>query len=121
METLLLAFGGCDGINVVTVLRKMRQDVTGYQVRLHADRRDETPRVFTAVRVEHVVRGREVDSNAVRRAIALSAKYCSVGTMLRQVVPVSESFRLLDESTGAEVAGGAVEAEEMAVEQTAVR
>lgn len=102
VEMLLLAFGSCDGINVVSVLRKMRQEVTGYQLRLEGDRRDEPPRVFTKVRVAHVVRGRGLDPEKVKRAVELSAQYCSVGATLRLAADVTESVTVEE----AEPSGG---------------
>lgn len=110
MEVLLLALGGCDGVNVVEILRKMRQDVRGYQVNLRAERRDRPPRIFTAIEVEHVVRGRDVEPRAVQRAIELSAKYCAVGATIRAVASIAESYRILDDAAGGEVARGTIEA-----------
>ena len=97
VEALLLAFGACDGINVVSVLRKMRQEVTGYTVRLRGERRDEPPRVFTRIEVEHEVRGRGLDREKASRAVELSAKYCSVGATLRLVAEVVETVRVVEE------------------------
>lgn len=101
VESVLLALGGCDGINVVSVLKKMRQDVTGYQLRLSAERRDEPPRIFTTIHVEHVIRGRGIDPSKVERALELAAQYCTVGVMLRQVAAVTESHTILEEPTDA--------------------
>ena len=98
VEMLLLAFGGCDGINVVGVLKKMRQEVTGYRIHLRGERRDEHPKVFTKIEVEHEVRGRGLDPHAVERAVELSAKYCSVGATLRLAAEVTETFRIVEES-----------------------
>jgi putative redox protein len=106
VEALLLAFGACDGINVVGVLRKMRQDVTGYAIEITAERAEQHPQVLTAVAVTHVVRGRGLDPEAVRRAVELSAtKYCSVGAMLREILDLTESYTAIDEATGAEARG----------------
>src|SRR3954453_19742958 len=69
MEALLMALGGCTGMDVLSMLRKMRQDVTAYTVRLHAERPEEHPRVFTRIVVEHVVTGRGVAMESVRRAV----------------------------------------------------
>ena len=97
VEALLLAFGACDGINVVSTLRKMRQEVTGYRVRLHGERRDEPPRIFTRIEVEHEVRGRGLDPEKAARAVELSAKYCSVGATLRLAAEVVESVRVVED------------------------
>lgn len=107
IELVLLGLGGCTGMDVVSILRKMRQDVTAYQVRLHADRAEEHPRVFTAITVEHVVRGRNLNPDMVRRAVELSAtRYCPASAMLKKAAPIEERFRVIDDATGAEVAAG---------------
>lgn len=103
LELLLLGLGGCTGMDVISILRKMRQNVTGYQVRLHADRAEEHPRVFTAITVEHVVRGRALNPEMVRRAVELSAtRYCAASAMLGKTARIDERFRTIDEETGEE-------------------
>jgi putative redox protein len=97
MEGLLLAFGACGGISVVGLLRKMRQDVTGYELRLSGEQRAEHPRVFTRIHVEHLVRGRGLDPVKVRRAVDLSAEYCPVGATLRLAAEVTETVQVLAE------------------------
>src|SRR6266542_2857135 len=58
MELLLTGLGGCTGMDVISMLRKMRQDVTAYEIHLSGARAAEHPKIFTTIRVEHVVRGR---------------------------------------------------------------
>lgn len=106
MEAVLLALGGCTGVDVVGTLRKMRQDVTAYRVQVRGERRDQQPRVYTHIAVDHVVKGPGLRPDAVRRAVALSAStYCSVSAMLERAAEVSIAFRAIDTSTGAETAG----------------
>src|SRR3990170_2588252 len=107
MEALLLAFGGCTGMDVISILRKMRQDVTGYEVRLAGDRTEEQPTVFTDITVEHVVSGRDLNEDNVRRAVELSAtRYCPVSAMLsRGGVFVTERYRVVDKVSGREQSG----------------
>jgi putative redox protein len=106
VELLLLGLGGCTGIDVLEILRKMRQDVTGYEVRVRGARRAEHPRIFTHITVEHIVRGRAVKPGAVRRAVELSAtRYCSVSGLLRRAASLEERYRIVDAATGAEVVG----------------
>jgi putative redox protein len=93
-------------MDVISILRKMRQEVTGYRVRVRGARRDEHPRVFTGIAVEHVVRGRRLNAAAVRRAIELSAtRYCAVSAMLERAAPIDVRYRIVDETTGAESTG----------------
>ena len=95
MEAVLLSLGGCTGIDVLSTLQKMRQDVTGYAVQVRGERRDEHPRIYTTIVVEHVVRGRGLTASAVERAVALSAeKYCSVSAMLEAAARVEVTFRI---------------------------
>lgn len=109
MELLLLGLGGCTSMDVISILRRMRQDVTGYEVVLKAERAPDHPRVFTRVLVEHVVRGRNLNADAVRRAVELSAtRYCSASAMLGKVAQIEEAVRVVDESTGAAEAALAV-------------
>jgi putative redox protein len=98
MELLLASLGGCTGMDVVAMLRKMRQDVTDYRVEVQGVRRDEHPRIYTSITVEHVVRGRGLDSSKVARAVELSAtRYCPASAMLSAAAEVRHTFRVEDE------------------------
>ncbi|HLZ09383.1 MAG TPA: OsmC family protein [Chloroflexota bacterium] len=104
MELLLLGLGGCTGMDVVSILRKMRQDVTGYEVQVRGERAADHPKVFTHITVEHVIRGRNLSAEAIRRAVELSAtRYCSAAAMLGTVAKIEESYRMIDVATGGEV------------------
>jgi putative redox protein len=106
MEVVLLGLGGCTGIDVISTLGKMRQDVTGYEVHVRGERRDEHPRVYTQIVVEHVIRGHNLKPDAVRRAVELSSmKYCSVSAMLEQSAKLTVTYRLIDHATGEEQTG----------------
>ena len=86
METLLVALAGCTGMDVISLLRKMRQNVTGYEVRVSGVQADEHPRIYTSVDVEHVVTGIGLESAKVQRAVELSAtRYCPVSATLSGV------------------------------------
>lgn len=79
METLAAALAGCMGIDVLDILEKGRQPVTGLAVRVDGDRRDEPPRRFTRIRLEFELAGEGLSRAKVERAIALSQdRYCSV-------------------------------------------
>jgi len=106
IELFLLGLGGCTGMDVISILRKMRQDVADYEVRLTAERAESHPKVFTAVVVEHVVRGRNVSPESVRRAVELSAtRYCPASAMLSKAVRIQERYRVIDEEMGTETVG----------------
>ena len=98
MELLLVALGGCTGADVVAILEKKRQRVTGYEIEVRADRRAEHPRIYTAIEVVHRVRGRAIDPKAVQHAIELSeTKYCSVSAMLGASARLSMRYEITDE------------------------
>lgn len=82
-ELVPLALAGCTAMDVISILRKKRQEVTRYEVRTSGTQRDEPPSAFTRIDVVHEVDGPSIDVEAVRRAIELSAtRYCSVGATL---------------------------------------
>ena len=83
MEMLLLGTGGCAIYDVISTLRKARQNVRDCRVELQAERADAVPAVFTSINLHFVVTGTDLKENHVRRAVELSAeKYCSASIML---------------------------------------
>ena len=97
METVLASLAACSSYDVLTILKKKRQKVTGFSVEATAERREEPyPRIFTKIHLKYVVVGENVAPEAVERSIELSEKkYCSVGGMLRNTVAISSSFEIL--------------------------
>jgi len=97
MEMLLLGAGGCTSIDVASILKKARQEVTGIEVKLSAERASEVPKVFTKIHLHFVISGKAVAENHVERAINLSAeKYCSASIMLGQMAEMSHSFEIVE-------------------------
>lgn len=98
VELALLALGGCTAFDVVGILRKMRQQVTGYDVELAAEQRSEPPTVFTRVTIKHKLRGR-IDPKALEKAIHLSeSKYCSVGAMIGKTAQIDTTYEIVPET-----------------------
>lgn len=98
MELLLLGLGGCTAMDVVSILRKKRQEITGFEVFLDAQRPDEHPKVFTHISIKYVIRGRNVSRAAVERAIELSnTKYCPAHAMLVQAAPIEHTYEIIEE------------------------
>ena len=96
-ELLLIGLAGCTGMDVISILRKKRQPVTGLEVVVHAEQASNHPKRFTAMRVEYRVSGVGVDPAAVQRAIELSeTTYCSVGLTLRNPVSITSTFTLVE-------------------------
>ncbi len=99
MELLLVGAAGCTGMDVVALLRKMRQEFTGVEIAVEAERRDEHPRVFTRVHLTYTVRGRNLDRAKVERAVNLSQeKYCSATAILRGTAEVTWDLQVVEES-----------------------
>jgi len=99
MELLLVALGGCTGVDVIDILKKKRQHVTDYRIEVHGDRREEFPRAFIKFYVKHIVTGRGVAEKAVARAIELSdQKYCSVAATLRGTAEIVTSYEIIEDA-----------------------
>jgi putative redox protein len=99
MELMLVGMAGCTAYDVIDILEKKRQRVTGLEVTARAERASEHPRVYTAIEVEYIVRGRGVQAKAVEDAIRLSEeKYCSAAAMLGKSACITSCFRIEEES-----------------------
>ena len=99
MELLLTGLAGCTAMDVISILKKKKQDVTDFEVKAHADRASEQPRVFTHIMIEYIVTGHHVDPVAVDRAIELSeTKYCPAQAMLKKAVTIEHKVTLLEAS-----------------------
>ena len=95
MELLLLGMGGCTEFDVLSILRKARQEVTGCEVELTAERAAEDPKVFTRIQVHFILIGRNLSEKHVERAITLSAeKYCSASIMLGATAQITHDFEI---------------------------
>jgi len=95
LELLLLALGGCTGIDVISILKKQRQKVESLEMIISAERVKNPPRVYNKIHVEYIVHGKDISEKAVRRAIDLSEKkYCSVGAMLGAKAKLTTSYKI---------------------------
>jgi putative redox protein len=99
-ELLLVSLAGCTGMDVVSLLRKMRVGFTELELEIEAEKSEEHPHVFTEINLVYIVTGRDIDEDKVKRAIELSQdKYCSVSAMLRKACPVNWTYRIAEPST----------------------
>jgi putative redox protein len=99
MELVLISLGGCTGADVVGILEKKRQRVTGYEIEVRGERRAEHPRIYTRIEVIHKIRGHKVDPKAVAHAIELSeTKYCSVSAMLSAAATLETRYEITEEA-----------------------
>ena len=95
MEMLLLGLGGCSAYDVVSILRKGRQDMVDCHVEIEAERATRVPKVFTGIHLHFVVSGNGLSEDKVARAVALSAdKYCSASLMLGKAARISHDFEV---------------------------
>ncbi len=96
MQMVLMALGGCSSMDVLSILKKMREQVKSYKVIVEAERADTEPKVFTKIHVHYILSGILKKENA-EKAIQLSMdKYCSVSKMLEKSAELTHSFELID-------------------------
>ncbi len=96
MELILHSLAGCTGMDVVSLLGKMRVEFTGLEINIKAEKAKEHPKTYTRIDLEYVITGTDIDESKVRKAIDLSQdKYCSVSAMLRKHCPVSHTLRIV--------------------------
>ena len=97
MEMLLLGVAGCTMIDVITTLKKMRQDLSHCETKISAERANEHPKVFTDIHIHFIVKGKDLDSKKVNKAITLSAeKYCSASIMLGKTAKITHDFEVTE-------------------------
>ena len=97
MELLAISLAGCTAMDVISILQKKKQAVSGFEVRVHTKRAQEYPKVYTHVKVEYLIEGQQVDPVAVERAIELSfIKYCPVQAMLAKAVEIEHSYQITE-------------------------
>jgi putative redox protein len=97
MELLLLALGSCTGVDVISILRKKRQNVTDYRIEVRGQRREGHPRSYSQMAVHHIITGRNISEQSVAQAIELSEeKYCSVAATFRPTVEIVSSYEIIE-------------------------
>ena len=95
MEMLLLGLGGCASFDIVSMLKKGKQDLVGCEVEITAERADSEPKVFTKIHMHFLISGNDLSEKRVKRAIELSAeKYCSASIMLGEIAEITHDYEL---------------------------
>ena len=95
MEMLLLGMGGCTTIDVVSTLKKMREEVRDCRLEISAERADEHPKVFTKIHLNFIIKGSNLNERKVEKAVSLSAdKYCSASIMLGKMADITHDFTI---------------------------
>ena len=97
MAVVLIGMGGCTSFDVVHILRKARQQVTGCVAEMEAQRAETDPKVFTHIHIHFIVSGKDLDPKKIQHAIELSAtKYCSASIMFAKTAKITHDFEILD-------------------------
>ena len=111
MELIALGLAGCTAMDVISILGKKRQEVSGFEVQVHAERASEHPKMFTSAVIEYFVSGRNIDETALLRSMELSAtRYCPAQAMLGQCIPIELRYHIYEDQEDGErveVASGA--------------
>jgi putative redox protein len=97
MELIAIGLAGCTAMDVISILQKKRQDISRFEVRVHAERSAEHPKVFTQAEIEYFITGNQVQEEAVLRAIELSAtRYCPAQVMFSRVFPIELRYHIFE-------------------------
>lgn len=98
LENVLLSLGGCSSVDVVSILQKTRQKISGCMVEITAKRVDTVPKLFSDIHLHFIITGKSIKEKDVERAVALSAdKYCSVALMLTGKVSITHDYSIKEE------------------------
>lgn len=98
IELLAVGLAGCTSMDVISIMKKKRQDVTDFEVQVHAQRAEEHPRVITSAVIEYIVSGHGVDEAALVRSIELSAtRYCPSQAMFEDVFPMELKYSIYED------------------------
>jgi len=93
MELMAVSLAGCTAMDVISILKKKRQEVSDFQVKVETDRAIQHPKVFTSAVIEYHVSGKDISESAVSRAMELSADtYCPAQAMIGKIIPLSLKY-----------------------------
>ncbi len=93
MELMAVSLAGCTAMDVISILKKKRQEVSDFQVKVETERADQHPKVFTSAVIEYHVAGKDIAENAVTRAMELSADaYCPAQAMIGKIIPLTLKY-----------------------------
>jgi putative redox protein len=98
MELLLIGIGGCSGMDIISILKKKKEKVTGLEINVDGKKAEDYPQKYTDIDIEYVIKGRNLKDEAVKRAVQLSMdKYCSVKASLEGSAKVTFRYRIVEE------------------------
>jgi putative redox protein len=95
MEMILMGLGGCTTMDILTILRKKRQNITDCVIEIDSQRRDTIPKIFSKIHLHFIITGDNLNEKHVQQAVQLAAeKYCSVSEMLKHSVEISYDYEI---------------------------
>ncbi len=98
MELLLVGIGGCSGMDVVSILKKKKQNISGLEINVNGKKADSYPKKFTEIDIEFVIRGKDISDEAVKKAVQISMeKYCSVKATLEGSADINFVYKIIEE------------------------
>ena len=98
MELLLVGLGGCAGMDVISIMKKKNQDVTGLDINVEGQKAENYPKKFTDINIEFIIKGRNISEDALKKSIDLSMnKYCSVKATLECSAKINYSYKIIQE------------------------
>ncbi len=101
IQLMAISLAGCTAMDVISIMRKKQQDVTAFEVQVHADRAGEHPKVITHATINYVIAGHHLDEKALIRSIELSAtRYCPAQAMLSKVFPIDLVYEIYEDQDG---------------------
>jgi putative redox protein len=98
MELLLVGLGGCAGMDVISIMKRKKQDVTGLDINVKGQKAENYPKKFTDINIEFIIKGRNISEDALKKSIDLSMnKYCSVKATLEGAAKINYSYKIIQE------------------------
>ncbi len=98
MELLLMGLGGCTGMDVISIMRKKKQVVTGFEINVFGEQAEDHPNRYTSLQIEYIIKGKDISEDAVKRSIQLSLdRYCSVAATLGAGAEIEHSYKIVQE------------------------
>jgi putative redox protein len=98
MELLLIGLGGCSGMDIVSILKKKKQNISGLEITVNGNKAESYPQKFDGINIEFVIKGKNISEEAVKRAVQLSMdKYCSVKATLEGSAKISYLYKLIED------------------------
>ncbi len=101
LELMAISLAGCTAMDVISIIRKKKQEVTAFEVKVQTEQQSEHPHVFTSAVITYQVSGQAIDEAAVVRAIELSAsRYCPAQSMLAKAFPIKLVYEIYEDKAG---------------------